>query len=71
MPRMNGIEAARQIIQIRGETAVLMISMYDPTLFLDELKRVGVRGFVSKSRMGSQLIPAIEALLEGRTYFEP
>jgi DNA-binding NarL/FixJ family response regulator len=71
MPRMNGIDAARQIVESRCETVVLMISMYDPGLVLDELRRAGVRGFVSKSRLHSELIPAIEALLEGRTYFEP
>lgn len=69
MPRMNGIEAARQIGRTCPETVVLMISMYDPTVIYDQLRHAGARGFVSKSRLDSELVPAIEALLEGRTYF--
>ncbi|MFY9530498.1 MAG: response regulator transcription factor [Candidatus Acidiferrales bacterium] len=70
MPRMNGLEAARRIADSCPQTLVLLISAHDPTAMLQQLMEAGVRGFVSKYSMGSHLIPAIEALLEGRTYFE-
>ncbi|MGB2890029.1 MAG: response regulator transcription factor [Candidatus Acidiferrales bacterium] len=69
MPRLNGVDAARQIVQTSPETAVLVISFYDPRPILSRLADAGARGFVSKSSMDVELVPAIEALLEGRTYF--
>lgn len=69
MPGLNGIEAARKIVQSSPETAALTISMSDPNMVPDRLMQAGVRGFVSKSRLASELVPAIEALLEGKTYF--
>jgi DNA-binding NarL/FixJ family response regulator len=69
MPRLTGIEAARQIVQSCPETVVLTVSVCEPGLAVDELMQAGVRGFVSKMSAESELIPAIEALLDGRTYF--
>ena len=69
MPRMDGIEAARKIIGNCRRTLVLVISLYDPALVLNAVKETGAEGFVSKMRMSSELIPAIEALFAGRTYF--
>lgn len=69
MPRMNGIEAARQIIGNCRRTLVLVISLYDPVLVLNAVKETGAEGFVSKMHMVSELIPAIEALFAGETYF--
>ncbi|MFY9529118.1 MAG: response regulator transcription factor [Candidatus Acidiferrales bacterium] len=69
MPGLNGIEAARKIVESSPETAALTISMSDPNVVPDRLMQAGVRGFVSKYRLASELVPAIEALLEGKTYF--
>jgi DNA-binding NarL/FixJ family response regulator len=69
MPRRNGIIAARQIIEHSPTTIVLVISLYDPTVILNQIMDAGVRGFVSKASIGSELIPAVEALLRGETYF--
>ena len=70
MPRMNGIEAARQIVRQCKKTAVLVISTHDPKVFGRQIMEAGVRGFVSKSSICSDLIPAIEAVLHGGTYFK-
>lgn len=69
MPRMDGFEAARQISRACHGTAVLSISLYDPRNIIDKLIVSGVRGFVAKMSMYSNLIPAIDALLSGKTYF--
>jgi len=70
MPRMDGFEAARQISYACHSTAVLSISLYDPKNIIDKLIMSGVRGFVAKMSMYSHLIPAIDALLSGKTYFD-
>lgn len=69
MPRMDGFEAARQISYACHSTAVLSISLYDSKNIIDRLIMSGVRGFVAKMSMYSNLIPAIDALLSGKTYF--
>jgi len=69
MPRMDGFEAARQISYACHSTVVLSISLYDPKNIIDKLIMSGVRGFVAKMSMYSNLIPAIDALLSGKTYF--
>ena len=69
LPGLTGVEAARCISQQCPQTAVLTISNHDVEPILPLVKQAGVRGFVPKASMASQLVPAIEALLEGKTYF--
>ena len=69
MPGLNGLKAAQELAKTCPETKVLVISMYDPKPLYDKLKEAGVRGFVSKSSAGVALVPAIEALLSGKTFF--
>jgi DNA-binding NarL/FixJ family response regulator len=69
MPRMNGIQAARKILQHRPNTIVLTDSVHDVRTVLIDLQDAGVRGFVSKASIGSDLIPAIETILKGGTCF--
>jgi DNA-binding NarL/FixJ family response regulator len=70
MPRLNGIQAAKQILKNRPGTKVLAVSLHQQGALLEELKRVGVLGFVPKDRMASDLIPALDALLQGGTWFK-
>jgi DNA-binding NarL/FixJ family response regulator len=69
MPEMNGVEAARCITEQCPKSAVLAVSNYDVGPIIQRFSQVGIRGFVPKASMASELIPAIEALLEGKTYF--
>jgi DNA-binding NarL/FixJ family response regulator len=69
MPRMNGIQAAREILRFFPTTLVLTDSLYDVRVLITELKEIGVRGFVSKAHMVTDLIPAIEIVLAGGTCF--
>ena len=69
MGKLNGADAAEQISLESPNTIILTTSLYDPAPLLSRLQRNGVRGFVPKSRLGIDLIPAIEAALEGRTWF--
>jgi DNA-binding NarL/FixJ family response regulator len=69
MPIENGIEAGRKIVRLRRATAVLAMSVYEPEIFVRQLMEAGIRGFVSKTSLCSDLIPAVETLLRGETYF--
>jgi two-component system, NarL family, nitrate/nitrite response regulator NarL len=70
MPRLNGIQAAKQILECCPDTKVLAVSLHEQRPLLEELKKVGVRGFVPKDRIASDLLPALDTLLKGGTWFK-
>jgi DNA-binding NarL/FixJ family response regulator len=71
MGGLNGAEAAEQIGYESPNTIVIATSLYDARPLLSRLQSVGVRGFIPKSRLGTDLIPAIEAARKGKTWFKP
>jgi len=70
MPELDGIQAAQQILAVCPRTAVLAISLHEPQPLLEKLKQIGVRGFVPKRRIGSELVPAIKTILKGGRWFK-
>jgi len=71
MPNLNGIEAAQQITQADPRTAVVVLSMHrDETYILRALK-AGVRGYLLKDSAESDLVRAIRAVAEGKSFFSP
>jgi DNA-binding NarL/FixJ family response regulator len=71
MGGLTGAAVAEQISHESPNTIVLTTSMYDARPLLLRLQSIGVRGFIPKSRLGTDLIPAIEAVLNGQTWFKP
>src|ERR1700693_5189523 len=68
LARLDGLEASKQILHTCPQSIVIANSLHDPRPLLAEIRRAGVRAFVSKTRVGTDLIPAIEATLAGRTW---
>jgi DNA-binding NarL/FixJ family response regulator len=48
----------------------LAVSTFEPELFIGDVIEAGFHGFVSKTSISSELIPAIESLLRGDSYFK-
>ena len=71
MPRLNGIEAAREILRYCPSTIILSDSLHDVSLLAGILQDTGVKGFVYKPRMEKDLVPTVEAVLKGETRFPP
>jgi DNA-binding NarL/FixJ family response regulator len=71
MPRLNGIEAAAQILERRPEMSVVMLSMYADETYVLRCLRAGARGYVLKESAEGELIAAIRAVFAGRSYFSP
>jgi DNA-binding NarL/FixJ family response regulator len=68
LPKLNGIEAARQIRQLSPSAKIIFLSQ-DNSLDPDELAlSTGVHGYVHKSDVRSDLLPAIEAVLRGKQF---
>ncbi|HET7207775.1 MAG TPA: response regulator transcription factor [Terriglobales bacterium] len=71
MPGMNGLDAARAMLQQNADRKVLILTISDSDELVREALRTGIRGFVQKSDAGRDLVLAIEALEKSRTYFTP
>jgi DNA-binding NarL/FixJ family response regulator len=71
MPRMTGINAAREILAARPDVRVLMLSMHDSTEYLFEALRAGASGYVLKSGADRDLIEACRAAIRGEPFLYP
>lgn len=71
LPGINGLLAAREIIQSCPETAVLMLSMHSGDAWVRQVKAAGVRGYLLKSAKDCGLASAIKRVAAGELVFEP
>jgi DNA-binding NarL/FixJ family response regulator len=69
MPNLNGLDAARQIIQALPHTCVLILTMHESEQIVREVLEVGARGFLLKSDAARDLVSAIQALQRRTTFF--
>ncbi len=68
MPRLNGIQAAGQIRDLKLQTRILLLSMYSDAGFVHQALQQGVRGYILKSSVSDELLRAVHAVAAGETY---
>jgi DNA-binding NarL/FixJ family response regulator len=68
LPTLNGIEAARRIRELSPKSKILFVSQESSADVVEEALRVGALGYVAKARAGSELLAAVEAVLQGKQY---
>jgi DNA-binding NarL/FixJ family response regulator len=71
MPDLNGIEAARQILQLQPDVKIVMLSMHATRQYIFESLKAGVRGYVLKDSAFAELLNAIRSVVAGRTHLSP
>ena len=71
MPKLDGIEATRQIKGLYPTIAVLILSAYDDDQFVFSLLEAGAAGYLLKSVRGRELIDAIRAVYAGESVLHP
>jgi DNA-binding NarL/FixJ family response regulator len=71
MPRLNGIEAARQIKAEWPDMHIIMLSMHGTRQYIFEALKAGVLGYVLKEAAFSELLTAIKTVMAGKTYLSP
>jgi len=69
MPNLNGLAAARQILQKDPRQRILILTITESEQVVREVLEVGARGFVLKSDAARDLVAAVEALQQHRTFF--
>jgi DNA-binding NarL/FixJ family response regulator len=63
LPKLNGIEAARQIRKISPNSKIVILSQENSPEIVDEALSAGAQGYVYKARAQNDLVPAIDAAL--------
>jgi DNA-binding NarL/FixJ family response regulator len=69
MPVLNGLDAARLILKAAPGTRVLVLTAYHTDEMIEKALLAGVRGYVLKSDADADLVAAVKALMQGRTFF--
>jgi DNA-binding NarL/FixJ family response regulator len=68
MPRLNGIQAAESMRDLKLPTQILLLSMYSDAGFVHQALQCGVKGYVLKSSVSDELLWAVRAVASGKTY---
>lgn len=71
MPKLNGLEAAKQILARGARTKILLLSAHDSTEVISDVLDSGAKGYVLKSDAARDLVAAVEALRSNHTFFTP
>jgi DNA-binding NarL/FixJ family response regulator len=68
LPKLNGIEAAKRIRQVAPATKILFLTLNSEAEVVQAALSNGGQGYVLKTDAESELLPAIETVLQGKQY---
>jgi DNA-binding NarL/FixJ family response regulator len=71
MPRMTGLQAARELSRRCDDVRILMLSMYDREQYLLEALAAGACGYVLKRAADQDLVEACRTAMRGQLYLYP
>lgn len=69
MPVLDGFAATKRIHDVAESTSVILISLDKENTTATEAAAVGAQGFIPKDEVAEQLLPAIETVSRGETFF--
>jgi DNA-binding NarL/FixJ family response regulator len=71
MPGAGGLEAIRRIVSRASDARVLVFSMHEDTLFVEQALQAGARGYIGKSSAPTVLVEAVRQIANGNLYIDP
>jgi DNA-binding NarL/FixJ family response regulator len=71
MPMLNGIDAARELGRSSPKTKVILLTQHEEDQYILEALEVGVKGYVLKNQVASDLVHAIQQVSRGMFYLSP
>jgi DNA-binding NarL/FixJ family response regulator len=71
MPRLTGIQAARELARRRPDLRILILSMHDNERYFFEALRAGASGYVLKAAADRDLVEACRATMRGEPFLYP
>lgn len=70
MPGIGGLEAIRRICARDNQAKILVFSVHNEQVFINQAIKAGAKGFISKNSAADILIDAIQHIVNGGTYIE-
>ncbi len=71
MPGMDGMEVARRVHQDALPTELIILTMYKDTRYFNTALDLGVRGYVVKDSVSTEILACLRAVAEGHYYISP
>jgi len=71
MPRLNGLEATRQILKVAPATRILILSAHSDDAYVEQVMTLGAAGYLIKQTSLLILAMAIREASKGNTFFSP
>ncbi len=71
MPRLNGLEAARRILQAPSPPKVIILSAHGDDAYVEQVVAMGVSGYLVKQSSAHILGEAIRTVASGKNYYSP
>jgi two-component system response regulator NreC len=71
MPLLNGIEATKAILKEQPNTVVIILSMHADETYVMRALKAGARGYLLKDSAAGDLLNAIQAVSQNKSYFSP
>ena len=69
MPKMSGLDVARKVLRNETQSRVLMFTMHDSDTVEEAVRGTGAHGLVLKLHAARDLIKAVDAVIDGGTFF--
>jgi two-component system, NarL family, response regulator NreC len=71
MPILNGIDAVRELARSCPKTKAILLTQHEEDQYIREALEAGVKGYVLKSQVASDLVHAIQRVSQGQFYLSP
>lgn len=71
MPHLSGIEAIQQIARRVASVRILVLSMHAEEVYVTRALRAGAHGYLLKDSAATDLLSAVTAVAEGKSFFSP
>jgi DNA-binding NarL/FixJ family response regulator len=71
MPRLNGLDAAREIRRVAPQVKTILLTMYTDKGYVLQAMKAGAKGYVLKTEAAEDLIRAIREISRGEVYLSP
>lgn len=71
MPGLGGLEATIELKKVLPSVKVLVLTQYEDTVYIKRFFKAGASGYLLKKAVGEDLLTAIRAVRDGKTYVHP
>ena len=71
MPRLNGIDAVRQLLSMDRSIATIILTMHSDDFYILRALQAGAKGYLLKDSAEADLVSGIRAVAQGKSFFSP